>query len=74
MPYRIEDEDGRYSVHSPSGTKARRTTRRKAEAQVRLLNAIEHGFVPKKKRRGHHSCENGSFLDDRINKFNIQRN
>jgi hypothetical protein len=29
--------------------KSRKTTKEKAEKQIRLLNAIEHGFVPKKR-------------------------
>ena len=74
MPYSMSSTNGGYTVRSPHGTKAKKTSKRKAESQIKLLNAIEHGFVPKKARRGHHSCENGSFLDSRINKFNVQRN
>lgn len=29
--------------------KSRKTTKEKAEKQIRLLNAIEHGFVPSKR-------------------------
>jgi hypothetical protein len=74
MPYSISKRDGEYTVRSPHGTKAKRTSKRKAESQVRLLNAIEHGFEPDRKRRRHHSCENGSFLDSRINKFSVMKN
>ncbi len=54
MPYSIRKEDGFYSTHGPSGTHAKRTTKKKAEAQLRLLRAIEHGLKPRsvsKKRR-----------------------
>lgn len=40
---------GGYKVSTPSGVKAKRTTKEKAEKQKRLLNAIEHGFKPSKK-------------------------
>jgi hypothetical protein len=46
MPYRVSKVKGGYSVRSPHGVKAKRTTRPKAEAQVRLLRAIKHGFKP----------------------------
>lgn len=56
MPAKIRKTDGKYSVRTPSGVKAEGTTLRKAKAQQRLLNAIDHGFKPdrtkkKKKRR-----------------------
>ena len=41
MPYRIKKVDG-YKVTSPHGTKAKETTKKKAEAQVRLLRAVKH--------------------------------
>jgi len=37
---------GKYAVSTPGGTKAKGTTKAKAEAQKRLLNAVEHGFKP----------------------------
>ncbi len=37
---------GRYSVSTPNAVHAKSTTKEKAEAQKRLLNAIDHGFVP----------------------------
>jgi len=65
MPVRIRRIKGSklVKVSTPSGTKAKRTTRAKAEAQKRLLNAVEHsnwrptGKPPKKgyvvgKRKG----------------------
>lgn len=48
MPYDISKADGGVKVISPRGTKAKKTTLRKAKKQVRLLNAIKHGFVPDK--------------------------
>ena len=48
MPVKITKVDG-YKVTTPHGTKAKRTTKKKAEKQKRLLNAIEHGFKPKRR-------------------------
>jgi len=50
VPVRITKTDGKYRVSTPSGVKAKGTTKKKAEKQKRLLNAIEHGFKPKKKK------------------------
>ncbi len=41
MPVTIRKVDG-YRVSTPGGTKAKHTTKKKAEAQKRLLNAVEH--------------------------------
>ncbi len=49
-PVRITKVDG-FRVSTPSGVKAKRTTKKKAEAQTRLLRGIEHGMVPRKKRK-----------------------
>ena len=46
MPVRITKTDGKYRVSTPGGTKAKGTTKEKAESQKRLLNAVEHGFKP----------------------------
>ena len=45
MPVTIKKVDG-YRVSTPHGVKAKHTTKRKAEAQKRLLNAVEHGWKP----------------------------
>ena len=45
MPVTIRKKDG-YEVRTPSGVKAKNTTKQKAEAQKRLLNAVEHGWKP----------------------------
>ena len=51
MPAKIRKVGkGRYSVKTPGGTKAKATTKAKAEAQRRLLNAVEHGFKPKRSK------------------------
>ena len=44
------NKDGSYTVRTPGGVKAKHTTKKKAEAQKRLLNAVEHGFKPTGKR------------------------
>jgi len=52
MPYKqTRLKGGKVRVTSPHGTKARATTRKKAAAQVRLLNAVEHGWRPTKRRK-----------------------
>lgn len=51
MPWTISKlPSGKYRVSTPHGVKARATSKSKAESQIRLLRAIEHGFVPKKRR------------------------
>lgn len=50
MPVTIRKING-YRVSTPSGVKAKRTTKKKAEAQRRLLQGIEHGMVPRKKKK-----------------------
>lgn len=45
MPVKIRKVDG-YQVKTPHGVKAKHTTLEKAEAQRRLLNAVEHGWRP----------------------------
>jgi hypothetical protein len=44
-------KDGSYRVESPHGVRAKRTTKAKAKAQIRLLNAIEHGYDPDEEER-----------------------
>lgn len=50
MPYTIRKTDG-YRVSSPHRVHAKGTTKKKAEAQVRLLRGVEHGMKPRKKKR-----------------------
>ena len=43
MPVAVsKNEKGGYHVSTPNGVRARNTTKAKAEAQERLLNAVEH--------------------------------
>lgn len=50
MPVKIKKKkSGKYKVSTPGGVKAKGTTKKKAEAQKRLINAVEHGWEPKKK-------------------------
>ena len=51
MPFQIAKVPGGYMVKNLTTDKvhAKKTTFKKAEAQVRLLRAIEHGLVPRKK-------------------------
>ena len=53
MPYTTRSAGkGKVQVRSPHGVKAKSTTPAKAKAQVRLLQAIKHGFKPTGKGRG----------------------
>jgi len=54
VPVTIIKKGKKYQVRTPSGIKAKGTTKKKAESQERLLNAVEHGWKPTikpKKRR-----------------------
>lgn len=47
MPVKVsKTSGGKYKVSTPGSTKAKGTTKAKAEAQERLLNAVEHGWKP----------------------------
>ena len=54
MPYKITKTDGKFRVTSPHGVRAKGTMKAKAEAQVRLMQGVEHGWKPtgRKGRRG----------------------
>jgi hypothetical protein len=50
MPYSLKKISARrYSVvnKKTGAIHAKRTTLKKAQSQIRLLNAIDHGYVPK---------------------------
>ena len=49
MPVKIVKTKKGYTVKTPGGVKAKHTTKTKALAQQRLLNAIKHGFKPRRK-------------------------
>jgi len=48
MPTKIRKAGNKYRVTTPNGVKAKGTTKEKAKAQKRLLDAVEHGWEPKK--------------------------
>lgn len=48
MPVTITKVKGGFRVRTPGGVKAKRTTLRKAKRLRRLLNAIKHGFKPRR--------------------------
>lgn len=53
---------GKVQVRTPGGVKAKGTTAKKAAAQERLLNAVEHGWKPtggKGKGKGKCGCRKG---------------
>jgi len=56
MPVMItKKEGGKYSVKTPGGMKAKGTTKEKAMAQRRLLNAVEHSnWKPTNKKGKRH--------------------
>ncbi len=51
MPVKIKSlGGGRYRVSTPTSVHAKGTTKAKAEAQGRLLRAVEHGWHPTGKK------------------------
>lgn len=50
MPVKITKTDG-YRVSTPGGTKAKNTTLKKALAQRRLLQGVEHGMIPRSAKK-----------------------
>ena len=51
MPVKLRKlKSGKVRVSTPGGVKAKATTLAKAKKQKRLLNAIEHGFKPRKRK------------------------
>ena len=46
MPEKITKVKGGYRVSTPGGVKAKKTTKKKAKSQARLLQAVEHGWKP----------------------------
>lgn len=49
MPVKIKKTKKGYQVRTPNGIHAMGTSLAKAEAQARLLRAVEHGWKPTKK-------------------------
>jgi hypothetical protein len=46
-----KNSDGSYQMKTPSQVHAKHTSYTKAIAQGRLLNAVEHGWKPSRKRK-----------------------
>jgi hypothetical protein len=46
MPAKVIKKGSKYQVKTPNAVHAKGTTKEKAEAQQRLLNAIDHGWTP----------------------------
>lgn len=51
MPARKRKTKRGYTVYTPGGVKGRGMTLRNAKKQIRLLNAIDHGWKPDKRRK-----------------------
>ncbi len=52
MPVKISKIGGGYRIRTPKMVHAKKTTKKKAMAQMRLLNAIEHSnWRPTKRRK-----------------------
>ena len=51
MPVKITKVKGGYRVSTPNGVKSKRTSRKNAVSQRRLLNAIDHGWKPRKRKK-----------------------
>jgi len=50
MPVSIKKLDGGYQVKTPNMVHAKKTSLEKAMSQKRLLNAVEHGWTPGRRR------------------------
>lgn len=50
MPVKMLKVKGGFKVKTPNMVHAKHTTKAKAMAQTRLLNALEHGWKPTKKK------------------------
>jgi hypothetical protein len=50
MPVKVTKVKGGYRVKTPNMVHARKTTKGKAMKQARLLNAVEHGWKPSKRK------------------------
>jgi len=47
MPVKIRKVKGGYRVRTPNGVHAKKTSKKNAMAQARLLRALEHGWKPR---------------------------
>ena len=48
MPTKVSKKGGKYQVKTPNMVHAKGTTKVKAESQKRLLDALEHGWKPRR--------------------------
>jgi hypothetical protein len=78
MPYK---RVGKTVMHKKDGWSKKQTATsvENAEAAMRLLQGVEHGWKPtgapakkKKKAAKHHSAPAGKFYDDRASKFGVE--
>jgi len=52
MPTKVtKTKGGKYRVKTPNAVHAKGTTKAKAKAQQRLLDAIDHGWTPTKSKK-----------------------
>ena len=72
MPTKVKKVDGGYRVSTPGGVKAKRTTKKKAKAQKRLLNAIDHGFKPRRAKGGKYDEAHGEFCMSRAHANGVE--
>lgn len=56
MPEKMTKTDGGYQVKGPHGVHMKHGTKENAQAQMNLLNAVEHGWKPTGKPAKHHSA------------------
>jgi len=53
MPVKVKKlKGGKYQVSTPNMVHAKGTTKKKAKAQERLINAVDHGWRPTKSKKG----------------------
>lgn len=50
MPVTTRKQEGGYTNTTPNGVKGRGMTRKNAMAQKRLLDAVDHGWTPDKRK------------------------
>ena len=50
MPATIKKKGRKFEVRTPNGIHTKGTTKKKAKAQQRLLNAVDHGWKPPKRK------------------------
>lgn len=72
MPEKMtKTSSGGYRVTGPHGVHAKNTTKAKAKAQVRLLNAVDHGWKPTG-GKGKYDDTHGEFCMSRARKNGVE--